>query len=154
MLARRFILLAITQGLLLQNAAGQTYPDRPLRVIVPIDAGSTTDFIARMLADRLRGPLGQNLVIENRGGAGGSLGSAVVAKSSPDGYTVLIASSSHTVNPAIYSSLPYNTRRDFAGVSMLVTLPNVLVVSPAKGIPSVKALIDLASRSPVQPRGL
>ena len=145
---RLFILLAIALGLLAQNAAGQTYPDRALRIIVPIDAGSTTDFIARLLAERLRGPLGQNLVIENRSGAGGSIGSAVVAKSNPDGYTLLIASSSHTVNPAIYSSLPYNTRRDFAGVSMLVTLPNVLVVSPAKGIASLKALIDLAKAKP------
>ena len=148
MLARLLILLATTLGLQTQNAVGQTYPDRALRIIVPIDAGSTTDFIARLLAERLRGPLGQNLVIENRGGAGGSIGSAVVAKSNPDGYTVLIASSSHTVNPAIYSSLPYNTRRDFAGVSMLVTLPNVLVVSPAKGIASLKALIDLAKAKP------
>lgn len=148
MRTRLFSLLAITLALLVQNAAGQTYPDRPLRVIVPIDAGSTTDFIARLLAERLRGPLGQNLVIENRSGAGGSIGSAVVAKSNPDGYTVLIASSSHTVNPAIYSSLPYNTRRDFAGVSMLVTLPNVLVVPPAKGITSMKALIDLAKAKP------
>lgn len=148
MRTRLFSLLAISLGLLVQPAAGQTYPDRALRIIVPIDAGSTTDFIARLLAERLRGPLGQNLVIENRGGAGGSIGSAVVAKSNPDGYTVLIASSSHTVNPAIYSSLPYNTRRDFAGVSMLVTLPNVLVVPPAKGITSMKALIDLAKAKP------
>ncbi len=147
--ARRIlILIALALPLLPQSAAGQTYPDRPLRIVVPIDAGSTTDFIARTIGERLRGPLGQNLIVENRSGAGGSIGSAVVAKSAPDGYTLLIASSAHTVNPAIYSALPYNTRRDFAGVSMLVTLPNVLVVSPAKGVTSMKALIDLAKARP------
>lgn len=129
-------------------AASAQYPDRPLRVVVPIDAGSTTDFIARVIAERIRGPLGQPVSIENRSGAGGSIGSAVVARAAPDGYTLLVASSSHTVNPAIYSSLPYSTTGDFAGVTMLVTLPNVLTVAPARGIASMKALIDEAKAHP------
>ncbi len=133
-----------------QNAGAADYPDRAVRVIVPIDAGSTTDVIARMIGERISGPLGQPIVVENRGGAGGSIGSAIVAKSAPDGYTLLIASSSHTVNPAIYPSLPYSTTRDFSGVTMLVTLPNILVVSPAKNITSMNALIELAKSKPGQ----
>ena len=124
------------------------YPDRPVKVIVPIGAGSTTDFIARLVADKIRTPLGQPVVVENRAGAGGSLGSALVAQAPADGYTLLIASSSHTVNPAIYKSLPYSTTRDFAGITMLVTLPNILVVPPSKGITSMNALIDRARANP------
>jgi tripartite-type tricarboxylate transporter receptor subunit TctC len=144
----RFLPLVLLS--LSQNVAAADYPDRAVRIVVPIDAGSTTDVIARMLAGRISGPLGQPIVVENRGGAGGSIGSALVAKSAPDGYTLLIASSSHTVNPAIYPSLPYSTTRDFSGVTMLVTLPNILVVPPAKNITSTRALIDLAKSKPGQ----
>ena len=139
------LLLALPHG-----ASAAEYPDRAIRVIVPIDAGSTTDVIARMIGERISGPLGQPVVVENRGGAGGSIGSAIVAKAPADGYALLIASSSHTVNPAIYPSLPYSTTRDFSGITMLVTLPNILVVSPAKNITSMNALIELAKSKPGQ----
>jgi tripartite-type tricarboxylate transporter receptor subunit TctC len=129
------------------NASAE-YPDHPIRVIVPIDAGSTTDFIARTIAEQIRGPLGQQAIVENRSGAGGSIGSAVVARSAPDGYTLLVASSSHAVNPAIYPNLPYNTKADFAGISLLVTLPNVLVTSPAKNFRTPGALVDFGRAHP------
>ena len=147
----RFLTLAtFLMSSLVSAAATAQYPDHPIKIVVPIGAGSTTDFIARLIADKIRGSLGQPLVVENRGGAGGSLGSAVVALAPADGYTLLIASSSHTVNPAIYKSLPYSTTRDFSGVTMLVTLPNILVVPPSKGITSMNALIELGRAKPGQ----
>ena len=151
MMPARFLTLAtFLMSSLVSAAATAQYPDHPIKIVVPIGAGSTTDFIARLIADKIRGSLGQPLVVENRGGAGGSLGSAVVALAPADGYTLLIASSSHTVNPAIYKSLPYSTTRDFSGVTMLVTLPNILVVPPSKGITSMNALIELGRAKPGQ----
>ena len=148
--ARLLLLLALALSPMANNAAAADYPERPIKIIVPIGAGSTTDFIARLLAEKIRGPLGQPVVVENRAGAGGTIGSGLVAQSPADGYTLLVASSSHTVNPAIYTSLPYVTTRDFSGISMLVTLPNILVVPPAKGIASMKALIELGRSRPGQ----
>jgi tripartite-type tricarboxylate transporter receptor subunit TctC len=135
-------------ALLAGPLAHAEYPDRPLKIVVPIDAGSTTDYIARTLAEQLLLPLGQSIVVENRSGAGGSIGTAFVARAAPDGYTLLVVSSAHTVNPAIHSALPYNTATDFSGISMLVTLPNVLVTSPAKGYKSMQALIDFGRAHP------
>lgn len=123
------------------SLAHAEYPDRNLRIIVPIAAGSTTDYVARALADQLRLALGQAMVVDNIVGAGGTIGTAAAARAAPDGYTLLVASSAHTVNPVIYSTLPYNTTRDFSGISVLVTLPNVLVTSPAKNIQTVEALV-------------
>ncbi len=125
------------------SLAHAEYPDRNLRIIVPIAAGSTTDYVARALADQLRLALGQAMVVDNIVGAGGTIGTAAAARAAPDGYTLLVASSAHTVNPVIYSTLPYNTTRDFSGISVLVTLPNVLVTSPAKNIQTVEALVAL-----------
>ena len=142
------VLAIATLAALASGAARAEYPERPIKVIVPIGAGSTTDFIARLVAEKIRGPLGQAVIIENRAGAGGTIGSGLVAQAPADGYTLLIASSSHTVNPAIYSSLPYVTTRDFSGVTMLVTLPNILVVPPARGITSMKQLIDFGRANP------
>ncbi len=129
-------------------AYAETYPSRPIRVIVPFTTGSTTDLIARTVAERLNASLGQNLIVDNRAGAGGTIGAGVAAQAAPDGYTVLVHSSSHTVNPAMYAKLPYDTLRDFSGVTPLASLPNVLVISPAKGVRSVKELIALAKSKP------
>jgi tripartite-type tricarboxylate transporter receptor subunit TctC len=126
----------------------QPYPSKPLRLIVPFTAGSTTDIIARGVADRLGAGLGQNLIVDNRAGAGGTIGAAVVASANPDGYTLLVHGSSHTVNPAMYAKLPYDTVRDFAGITPLASLPNVLVIAPSKGIRSVKELIAAAKARP------
>jgi tripartite-type tricarboxylate transporter receptor subunit TctC len=105
----------------------------------------------RVVDLRHQGPgrlLGQPVLVENRVGAGGTIGAGVVAKSDPDGYTLLVQSSSHTVNPFTFQSLPYDTQRDFAGVTMLAVLPNVLIISPTKGIKSVQELVAAAKANP------
>src|SRR5947209_4319935 len=109
-----------------------TYPDKPIHFIVPFTAGSGTDIIARTLGEAMGKSLGQPIVVENRPGAGGTLGAAQVAKGSADGYTLLIHSAGHVANPAIYPNLPYDTIKDFAGVTTLASLPNVLITSPAR----------------------
>jgi tripartite-type tricarboxylate transporter receptor subunit TctC len=129
-------------------AWAQAYPDKPIRFIVPFTAGSGTDIVARTVAEPMSRSLGQPIVVENRPGAGGTLGAAQVAKSTPDGYTLLIHSAGHVANASIYPSLPYDTVKDFAGVTPLASLPNVLIVSPAKGWKSVKDLVDKARASP------
>ncbi len=130
------------------TAAADTYPSKPIRLVVPFTAGSTTDIIARSISDRLSASLGQNIIVDNRSGAGGTIGANVVAQANPDGYTLLVHSSSHTVNPAMYAKLPYDTLRDFTGITPLASLPNALVISPAKGIRSVKDLIAAAKAKP------
>jgi tripartite-type tricarboxylate transporter receptor subunit TctC len=129
-------------------ASAQSYPDRPIRFIVPFTPGSGTDIIARTVAEPMSRAMGQPIIIENKPGAGGTLGAAQVAKSAPDGYTLLIHSAGHVANPSIYSNLPYDTVKDFAGVTPLASLPNVLIVSPAKGWKTVKDLVDAARANP------
>jgi tripartite-type tricarboxylate transporter receptor subunit TctC len=126
----------------------QAYPSKPIHVVVPFTAGSTTDIIARAVTDKLAASLGQPVVIDNKPGAGGTLGAAAVAKSDPDGHTILIHSSSHTVNPATYDNLTFDTVRDFAGVMPIASLPNVLIVSPAKNYKTVKDLVAAAKAKP------
>lgn len=122
--------------------------EKPITFIVPFSAGSGTDVISRAMADKLSEALGQSIVIENRPGAGGTLGAANVAKANPDGYTYLIHSSGHLVNPAIYPNLPYDTLKDFVGITPLASLPNVLVTSPEKGYKDVADLVAKAKASP------
>jgi tripartite-type tricarboxylate transporter receptor subunit TctC len=124
------------------------YPDRPIHVIVPFTAGSGTDIVARTVGEHMARSLKQPIVIENRPGAGGTLGAAQVARSAPDGYTLLVHSAGHVANPAIYPALPYDTLKDFAGITPLASLPNVLVVSPAKGFRTVQELVDKARAQP------
>ena len=150
MKAVRYAGLACIAGLMHVSAAaeGPAYPTRPIRVVVPFTAGSTTDIIARAITDKLSASLGQQVIVDNRGGAGGTIGAAAVAHAAPDGYTLLIHSSSHTVSPSTFAKLPYDTLNDFAGVTPIATLPNVLVVSPAKNLRSVKDLVDAAKARP------
>ncbi len=148
---RTFRMLSIALAMLAAWAApaqAQTWPTKPVKLVVPFTPGSATDIIARTLGERLSAVLGQPVVVENRAGAGGTIGAAAVAQSAPDGYTLLVQSSAHTVNPHIYTSLPYDTLRDFAGVTPLVTLPNVLIVSPSKGYRSVGDLVAAAKAKP------
>ena len=144
---RRF--LASLAALLVVAAAHAQapYPDRPIRFIVPFTAGSGTDIIARTLGEAMSRSLGQPIVVENRPGAGGTLGAAQVAKAAPDGYTLLIHSAGHVANAAIYPSLPYDTLRDFAGITTLASLPNVLITSPTK-FKTVQELVDNARQHP------
>ena len=129
-------------------ACAQSWPTKPLRVIVPFTAASATDTTARFVSERLAAQLGQTFVVENRPGAGGTIGVGIVARAEPDGYTILVHSSSFTVTPSTYPKLPYDTVRDFSGITPLANLPNVLVIAPSKGIRSVKELVALAKAKP------
>ena len=128
--------------------AQANWPTKPIRMIVPFTAGSVTDIIGRTVAESMSKSLGQPVLIENKPGAGGTIGAAQVAKSDADGYTVLIHSSGHALNPAIYPNLPYDTLKDLTGVTPLAAVPNVLVVSPARGWKSVADLIAAAKAKP------
>lgn len=132
----------------LATLAQGAYPTKPIRVIVPFAAGSTTDIIARAIADRMGAGLGQPMVIENRGGASGTIGQALVAQAAPDGYTLMIHSSSHTVSPSTFAKLPFDTEKDFAGISPIASTPNVLVMAPSRGIKSVQELVRAAKAKP------
>ena len=115
--------------LLASVAQAQDYPARPIRLIVPYPPGGGTDIIARIVQPKLSEYLGQPVLIENRGGAGGALGTEQAAKSAPDGYTFLFTLSSHTINPLLYR-LQYNVETDFAPVSLLVSVPQLIAVNP------------------------
>jgi len=129
-------------------AQSQTWPTRAVHVIVPFTAGSATDILARTFGQKLSEMWAQPVVIENRPGAGGTIGAAVVAKSAPDGYTLLVHSAAQAYNASIYASLPYDTARDFVEIAPLAGQPNVLVVAPSTGIKSVSELIALAKQKP------
>jgi tripartite-type tricarboxylate transporter receptor subunit TctC len=129
------------------------YPSRPLRLVVPYPAGGPLDLVARALADKLRDPLGQPVVVENKPGAGGNIGADSVAKASPDGYTLLLgAVATHAINPYLYAKIPYDPNLDFMPVTRLAVVPNVLVMNPERAqslrIESVKDLITYAKKNP------
>ncbi|MGH8700484.1 MAG: tripartite tricarboxylate transporter substrate binding protein, partial [Burkholderiales bacterium] len=145
------VLLAGSAGVCAQGAAGDpaaAWPNRPVRFVVPFTAGSATDAVARIVGERLGAQLGQTFVIENRPGAGGTIGMGVAARANPDGYTILVHSSSHTVTPTTYPNTPYDNVRDFSGVTPLANLPNVLIIAPSKGVRSVKELVAAAKAKP------
>lgn len=120
----------------------QNWPVKTIRAVVPFSIGSTIDIIGRIVAEPVAAQLGQQIIIENRGGAGGTIGTAAVALSEPDGYTLLVHASAHSAAPASYAKLPYDTANDFAGVVMFGMVPNVTVVSPKKGFKTMKEFID------------
>lgn len=132
---------------LVASAQG-AYPNKPIRVIVPFAAGSTTDIIARAIADKMSQSMGQTLVIDNRGGASGTIGQQAVASAAPDGYTIMVHSSSHTVSPSTFAKLPFDTLGDFAGVTPISSTPNVLVMSPSKNIKTLQELLAAARAKP------
>jgi tripartite-type tricarboxylate transporter receptor subunit TctC len=142
-------LLALTLALLPQAALAQSYPSKPITLIVPFPAGSTTDLVGRILSDELGKAIGQNVVIDNRGGAGGGLGSEAVARSAPDGYTLLMGTiGTHSINPAVYAKINYDPIADFSPIIQFGTAPNVLVVHPDLPIKSVKDLIEYIRANP------
>ena len=132
----------------LRHAKAQAFPAKPIRIIVPFTPGSATDTIARPIAERLSAALGQPVLIENRAGAGGTIGIGALAKSPADGYTLGVISTGHVVNPVLYANLSYDTIKDFAGVAPLASLPSVLVVSPSLGIRSARELVAAAKAKP------
>ena len=140
---------ALSTSAALPSFAQSDWPkDKPITFIVPFTAGSGTDVIARTVAEKLGPILGAQIVIDNRTGAGGTVGAALVAKAPSDGYTMLVHSSGHVVNPALYPKLSYDTLKDFDGISPLANLPNVIVVSPSKGY---KDVADLVAKAKAQP---
>lgn len=124
------------------------YPNKPIKVIVPFAAGSTTDIIARAITDKMSQSLGQQLVVENRGGASGTIGQQAVASAPADGYTIMIHSSSHTVSPHTFAKLPFDTEKDFVGITPISSTPNVLVVSPAKNWKTLQDLLAYGKANP------
>jgi tripartite-type tricarboxylate transporter receptor subunit TctC len=138
------LLLALAAG----GALAQNYPTKPVRIIVAFTPGSSTDIIGRAVAAKLQEMWGQPVVVENRAGAGGSVGSAAVLREAPDGYTLLANSSAHVANPSIYKTLPYDTLKDFANVAPLAGGPNVLIVSPAAGWKNLGDFIKAAKAKP------
>jgi tripartite-type tricarboxylate transporter receptor subunit TctC len=147
---RRLPLLIVLQ-LLAATALAQAWPAKPLRAVVPVGAGSSTDIVHRVVLEQLSSQLGQPIVVENRVGAGGTVGSAAVAKAEPDGYTLLAHGSAHTIAPALYKSLPYHPARDFVAVTPVGVTPSVLVVPPAKVI---RNAADLVAAAKARPNGL
>jgi tripartite-type tricarboxylate transporter receptor subunit TctC len=128
----------------------QAYPVKPVRIVVTWPPGGSNDVVARVMAQRLTETLGQAFVVENRAGATGTIGADVVAKSSPDGYTIMVNSATHIANAHIYKKLPYDTMRDFTGVMPLAVQIGMLVVHPSLPVRSVKELIALAKSNPDQ----
>jgi len=142
------LLPALGLALSTMEAGAQTWPAKPLRVIVPVGAGSTTDIIPRLVFEQLSPQLGQPIVVENRTGAGGTIGTAFVAKADPDGYTILAHGSAHTIAPSLYSNLSYDPARDFAAVVPFGISPSVLVVAPSKAFKTVGDLVATAKARP------
>src|SRR3954470_23122706 len=130
----------------------KSWPERPVHIVVPLTAGSATDVMARMVAKQLSLQLGQQFLVENKPGAGGTIGTGAVARAKPDGYTLLVQSASYTVTPITYPNTPYDTQRDLMGITPLGLLPQALVISPAhgidRGIDTVQKLIATAKAKP------
>jgi tripartite-type tricarboxylate transporter receptor subunit TctC len=143
----RFVLLLLV--VLSFPAWPQGYPSKPVRVIVSFPPGSTPDVVGRALASRLQESLGQPFVVENRAGAGGNIGADAVAKSAPDGYTLLVSTNGvFAINKALYKSMPFDPERDLVPVSLLATAPQMLVVHPALGVSDFRQFLDYARKNP------
>jgi tripartite-type tricarboxylate transporter receptor subunit TctC len=128
----------------------QTYPVKPVRMVVPFAPGGGTDVIARYVASGITESFQRQVVVDNRGGANGIIGTEIVARAAPDGYTLLFVSSPHSINPSLYAKLPYDTLRDFVPISMVATSPYILVIHPSVQANNVKELIALAKARPDQ----
>ena len=147
---KRLLIAAAAVFAVASATAQAAYPSKVIKIVVPFTAGSATDIMARIVGEKLSTTLGQAVVVENRPGAGGTLGASQVAKSEPDGYTLLVVSTGHVVNPALYANLNYETLGDFAGVTPLAALPSVLVVGAGSPIKNVAELIATAKAKPGQ----
>jgi len=144
----RTLSIPVLALLLVATATAQTYPSRPVRIVIPLSPGGTTDVPGRIIAQKLSETLGQQFYVENRAGAGGTIGSDFVAKANPDGYTLLLTASPFVITPHVYKKLPYNALTDFTFVIRIASGCYVLVVHPSLGVGSVKELIALAKQQP------
>jgi tripartite-type tricarboxylate transporter receptor subunit TctC len=143
------LLLALSVAMPAAVLAQGAYPTKPIRLIVPFPAGGTTDILARSTANELSKSLGQPVIVENRAGAGGNIGADAVAKSAPDGYTLLMGTvGTHGINSGLYAKMPYDAVKDFAPVTIVAAVPNMLVVHPSVPAKTVKELIDYAKANP------
>jgi tripartite-type tricarboxylate transporter receptor subunit TctC len=143
---KRLFTLTLMWGALAANA--QSFPSKPIKMVVPFPAGGTVDFFARVVSTKLSESLGQPVLVENRAGAGGNIAVAAVVKSAPDGYTLLMGSEIVAINTSLYSRLSYDPLKDLAPITLVGTVPNILIVNPALPANSVKELIALAAKSP------
>jgi tripartite-type tricarboxylate transporter receptor subunit TctC len=143
-------LVSLGVGLVAASAcwAAGAYPDHPVKIIAPFTAGGPSDLVARLLADKLSQTLGQSFYVEDHPGAGGNIGMMQVARSAPDGYTMLVASSSYVVNPSLYANNPYDPLKDFAPITLAGAAPNILIVHPSVPAKTVKELIALLQANP------
>jgi tripartite-type tricarboxylate transporter receptor subunit TctC len=150
MLSRRNILRlfgAMVASTILPGVVhAQQWPSKPVRAIVPFSPGSTTDIIGRIVLDAMSSAIGQPIVVENRGGAGGTIGTALVSRAEPDGYTVLVHAAAHSAAPAAYPNAPYQAGRDLAGVGLFGVVPNVIVVAPSRGFKNLADLVKAAEK--------
>jgi tripartite-type tricarboxylate transporter receptor subunit TctC len=148
----RFVVFAIAAVLadfpVFQPAAAETWPDQPIHIVVPFTPGSATDVVTRIVAAEMAKSLGQPVIVDNRPGAGGTIGAGQVARAEPSGYTLLGNSSAHTVNPAIYPDMTFDTRVDLRAVTLLAQQPNILVAAPSKGW---KTAADFARAAAAEP---
>lgn len=140
--------IAAAALLLAGSVLAQGYPAKPIKFVVPFSAGSATDIVARTVGEAMGKSMGQTILVDNKLGAGGTIATAQVAKSEPDGYTVLIHSSGHALNPSLYPNLGYDTLKDLTGVTTLAAIPNVLVVNPSKGWKTQAELIAAVKAKP------
>ena len=145
---RKLLFLAI--ALSIGSAAAQTYPTKAIKIIVPFTPGSATDVMARIVGERLNAAWGQPVIVENKPGAGGTIGIRDTARAEPDGYTLAVVSSGHAVNHVLYKDLGYDTLKDLSAVAMLGSLPSVLIVPPSSPVNSVKELVAMLKAKPGQ----
>lgn len=129
-------------------ALADPWPTKVVKAVIPFGAGSATDVVPRVVFEQLSAQLGQPIVVENRAGAGGTTGTTTVAKADPDGYTLLATSSAYTVAPSLYPNLPYDAERDLAGIGVLGAVPNVLIISPARGVKTIAEFVAAAKAKP------
>jgi tripartite-type tricarboxylate transporter receptor subunit TctC len=147
---KRIIALAIAlcTAVVAGRAVAQTYPERPVKIVVPFAAAGPTDVIARVVADRLSKSLGGQFFVENRAGAGGNLGTAAVAQAAPDGHTLITVSTGFVVNPGLQAKVPYDAVKDFTPISLIAVTPNVITVHPGVPAKSIKELVELIKANP------
>jgi tripartite-type tricarboxylate transporter receptor subunit TctC len=147
------VVCAVLLGSPVPSVAGtqqQNFPNKPIRMIVPFSPGSQTDILARWVGEKMTENWAQQVVVDNRPSAGGTIASQYVLAANPDGHTLMMVSTGHAGNATLYSKLPYDTVKDFSGISRVASVPNLLVVSPALGVKSVKELVALAKSKPGQ----
>src|SRR5215510_8290602 len=148
LMRRRSVLIGAAAASLSAPAIAQQFPSKPVRLVVPYSPGGGADTTARLIAPKLQDALGQTVVVDNKPGAGGTIGDDAVAKAAPDGHTLLIGAFAHAVNPSLLAKMPFRTPDDFAPISLLVTVPELLVVTPTFPAKSVQELVAMAKAEP------